>query len=181
MENKFLNNSIKAEESPKIGMRWYKFITYFWFPFGAVINVAVAVIFIPGFMEKIINSISVENIEIEMYLMNFLNVFDDLKAANLFYFFSCIVWAVYRIYISVSLHRFKRTAPRNVSILYILSAAFGIIYFILSLIIMKESIEINAEVVVSVIKNIVQTIASTVIWILIYNKYFNKRKHLFVN
>ena len=66
MNNEVLNSNIETEESKKIGMRWYKFITYFWFPFEAVMDVVVAALFIRGFMEKIINSISVENIEIEI-------------------------------------------------------------------------------------------------------------------
>lgn len=181
VNNEVLNSNIETEESKNIGMRWYKFITYFWFPFVAVINVLVAVVFIPGVIEKIINAISVENIELRMYLMNFLNVFNDLKAANLVYFFGCIVWAVYRIYISVSLYKFKKTASKHISALYILSGALSIAYFVLSLIIIRESIELNGEVVFLVIKNIVQTTASTVIWLLIYKKYFRNRKHLFIN
>ena len=181
MNNEVLNSNIETEESKKIGMRWYKFITYFWFPFEAVMDVVVAVLFIPGVIEKIINAISVENIEIRMYLLNFLNVFDDLKAANLICILGCIALAVYRIYISVSLHRFKRTAPKNVSILYILSGALNIIYFVISLIIMREAIDIDAEAVAVLIRNLVEPIASTLIWLLIYNKYFNKRKYLFIN
>ena len=181
VNNEVLNSNIETEESKKIGMRWYKFITYFWFPFEAVMDVVVAVLFIPGVIEKIINAISVENIEIRMYLLNFLNVFDDLKAANLICILGCIALAVYRIYISVSLHRFKRTAPKNVSILYILSGALNIIYFVISLIIMREAIDIDAEAVAVLIRNLVEPIASTLIWLLIYNKYFNKRKYLFIN
>ncbi len=178
MDNDFFYNSIENEN---IGMRWYKFITYFWLPCEAFFGSVCFVAFMPGVISKTINALTIENIEIRLYLMNFLNVFEKLTAANLICSLGCFALAAYRIYISVSLLNFKKSAPKHVLILYILSGALNIIYFAISLIIMRESIEFDAEVVAALTRNVVQTVGTTVIWVLIYNKYFNNRKHLFTN
>ncbi len=181
MDNEFLYNSIEFEESEKIGMRWYKFFTYFWLPCQALFGCVCFVAFMPGVLGKTIDAFTIENVEIKLYLMNFLNIFENLTAANLIISLGCCALAVYRIYISISLIKFKKSAPKHVSILYILSGALGIIYFVISLIIMRESIEFDAEVVAVLMRNVVQTAGETVILVLIYNKYFNNRKHLFIN
>lgn len=181
MNSEIYNNNIENVETKKYGMRWYKFITYFLFPFYALIGIIVSVVFMPGVIDKIIDIDSVSNIEIKLFLLDLFNLYDDLRIANLLCALGNVALAFYDIYISVSLHKFKKSAPKHVSVEYILSGALNIIYVVISLIIMRETVDFNAKIIITLIRNFAQTIGSTVIWVLIYNKYFNKRKHLFVN
>lgn len=182
--DKFCSNcgeNTVAAEKKKQGMLWYKFITYFFMPFSAFVDVVTGVLLLPNILNDLIDSIS--NTELRILIEDkfyFLN-FDAFKMLNTVYAFVLIAFAVYYIYISFSLVKFKKSAPKHIYIILVLSEIIIFAYYIAMLILMKDIIEFDAEAVTALINKVVTTIGSLVLWLLIYTKYFNKRKHLFVN
>lgn len=170
-----------TQEKKKQGMLWYKFITYFLMPFSAFADVVTAVLLLSNMLNNLFDSISNTElrflIEDKFYFLNF----DEFKMLNAVYAFVLIAFAVYYIYISFSLVKFKKSAPKHIYIILVLSEIIVFAYYIAMLILMKDIIEFDAEAITALINKVVTTIGSLVLWLLIYTKYFNKRKHLFLN
>lgn len=170
--------STETTEDMNLGMRWYKFTAYFRMPVYAFFDAVTGVLLLPNMLYKLIATIpNAEYIEPRLYFLNF----GSIKICNLIYALAMFAFAVYYVYISFSLIKFKKDAPKHVYISIISGQVIGLIYFAAMLILLESGIEFDTDAIMALVEKIISTIVTTLLWMLINTGYFNKRKHLFVN
>ncbi|MBQ2972790.1 MAG: hypothetical protein IJE19_00395 [Clostridia bacterium] len=165
----------------KLGMCFYKFVAYFQMPFGALIAAATGVLFLPDILNKLV--FSLQNAQYGFYHVGRLYFLTDnsAKPALIFYAVALFAMAIYCVYISFSLAKFKKDAPKHIYINLILEKIVIYIFMAVLLISQKDIVDISVESIMELVPRVVTDVMSVVLWLLIYSKYFNKRKHLFVN
>ena len=171
----------EADQEMKPGMRFYKFVTYFWMPFRALISVATGVLFFSDILNKLL--FSLQNAQYGFYHVGRLYFLTDksAKPALIFYAVALFAMAIYCVYISFSLAKFKKDAPKHIYINLISETLVAYIFMAVLLISQKGIVNINVESIMEFVPKVVTDVMSVILWLLIYSKYFNKRKHLFVN
>ncbi len=169
--------SVTEAESNALGMKWYGFQAYFIMPFSALVNSFIGILLIPGVLSKIVAFIP-DAKTIPMDIISIAFFLDSYREAHTILAFIEIALAIYYSYVSFAMIKYKKTAPMHIYISQVLSQALGLIYFIVMIILMRS---FDAEIMIDLAKNMVSKIVSIVFWITVYTKYYNKRKHLFVN
>ncbi len=170
-----------AAEVKKQGMKWHKVNAYFLLPYSAFLCTVVGVLLLPNVLNSLINSIP--NTELKFFILDkfYFFGFDIIELLNVVYGFVLMASAAYKIYVSFALIKFKRNAPKLLYINLILGEIVGFLYYIIALILMSGMIDFDAEVAIKLVEEVITTICSLVLWLLVYTKYYNNRKHLFVN
>lgn len=173
--------SSETIEEKKQGMLWYKFTAYFIMPVYAFFSAVTGVLLLPNVLYNLI--VTIPNLEIRLHIESMFRFlyYDSFEVPTTIYALAMFAFAVYYVYIAFSLIKFKKDAPKHVYISIISSQIIGLIYFAMMLILLRSSIEFDAESITGLIEEVVSTVITTALWMLVYTKYFNKRKHLFVN
>ena len=154
-----------------LSMKWFKYLIYFSLFATAIENCYNAVMYFIGLRYG-------ENSEL-MY-----KYFDELKTMDVIMGVVAIFMAIFNIYVRYQLADYCKNGPRLLLLMYVLSIACNILYYIKLASIVSESSpsrqwrqEFLASVDVSIIISVLGCVA-----LIIANKiYFDKRKHLFVN
>mgnify|MGYP003291198573 CR=1 FL=1 len=144
-------------------MKWYNFNVSFSLIAGAVINVINAIMTVCG-VEYMINDYDPE------FMYSF---YDGLLPFNIFYGLLLIGLAVFGIYVRKNLADFKKDAPRLLVYFRIATSAVSLIYSIGSRMIVSSSASMGS--------NLLGAVIGLAILLYCETKYFNNRKHLFVN
>ena len=145
--------------APVRGMKWFKFIIYFQLWVGMLANLVDAgKFFTGGFYEG--------NAELAYAY------YPALKPLDIVMGIFCLTLAVYAVVVQRSLAKFRAEGPKMYYILLGASIAVTLLYLLVGSIILGESVfSLDTGV------NLIVSVAM----ILINIRYFNNRKHLFVN
>ena len=162
-------NSFSASDpasSSALPMNWHKFLAYCGLWLGALANLITGI--------RIITGSQYEGYKSLVYY-----VIPDLKSLDTFYglaLFACVGLGCFTAY---SLLKFKKGAPKFLSILYIATGVSTLIYYIgLTSIISSISRDLDlSQISASAIGTLIGSIAALVINYI----YYKKRSHLFVN
>lgn len=174
---KFCSNcgeEIQNTEVKKQGMGWYKFNTYFKLPFNALIDVVVGVVFISSMPDELLSMLNPN------LTFTFLK-FESVITLNLVFGIVFILLALYDVYVMISMIKFKKNAPKLFHIDLVSGEVIGLIYYMAMLVLIRGMITWDAEIITEMATDIISSAVSVTLWLLINTKYFNNRKHLFVN
>lgn len=160
----------------KLGMKYYKYQACFLMPISVLLDVILGVLLISGNFYKLIGAISGDIIGSSTAILQ-----SELKWLDVAYGIFLIAVAFYRGYITYALIKFKSGAIRHLYIITVLTEVSTLVYLTASMIMMKGFIQFDAKTVSELIKEVVSAALSITFWVLVYNKYYGKRKHLFVN
>lgn len=175
------DESTEAVEVKAPGMKWHKFKAYFEMPLSAIVNLFVGVLLVPDVMNKLIDFIpDAERLYAIDGYTYFLN-FNSIKILNIVFAFISVALALYYAYVSFALIKYKKGATKHIYISLVLSETVGLIYSIAMLILMSIAFEFKAESIFELVKTLISRVVAVVFWTLIYMKYYDKRKHLFIN
>lgn len=164
----------QSEIKPKMG--WYAFLTYFNMPFSVICAVFVGIVCMPNVALNIVQSID----ESLMWDMIFLNG-TLFKTLFLVWGIFAFVMAAYDVYIIYSLVKYKKNTLKHLCVERILHFVFYIVFMVVLIIILKGELSPSGSALTAFIRNITSQIVSLVFWLWVNIKYFNNRKHLFVN
>lgn len=164
----------QSEIKPKMG--WYAFLTYLYMPFSAFCAVFAGVLFMPNVQLNILRSID----ETLMWEFIFL---DNTSIKILFFVYGTFMFtmAAYYVYIFNSLVKYKKKTLRHLCAERILHFIFYITYMFVLIILIKGNLSTNGSELIVFFRNITSQLISLIIWLAVNVKYFNNRKHLFVN
>ena len=146
-------------ETPQRGMKWFKFIIYFqlWASLLATLVMA----------EKFFTGAYYEGNADWVY-----SVYPTLKALDVCMGIFSVALCVYTVFVQRSLAKFRTKGPMMYYSLYAIDIGIALLYILIGSIIVGFSL-FSADIAVE--------LAPSVIMILINIRYFNNRKHLFVN
>ena len=144
--------------APDMPMKWYKFLIYFALWAGMVMNAVYGVQYLTGMIYE-------GNAE-WVYL-----VYPELQAYDMIYAVALLGLAVFGFITRKKLAEYRADAPQFLKILYIASAAVGLIYIVLL------STVVGGIDMTSAISSLI----TSVIMVVANHTYFEKRSHLFVN
>ncbi len=164
---------IQTIEVEKQGMGWYKFNTYFRLPLSMLIGVTVGVVFISGVLDELLSMLNPN-------LMFSFVTFEPVNKLNVIFGMVLILLEFYNLYVTTSMIKFKKNAPKLFYISLVFVEVINLIYCMALSFLLKDMIG-NAEAITYLVKEIVTTAVSITLWLLINTKYFGNRKHLFVN
>lgn len=180
MSNEIQNNCIENVEKPSVKMNWYRYITYVSLPVGVIADIILAVLLFPGVLGKFLLIIPEEARFVVAELVRIFNV-DSMKIINMVFAFVFILPACYYVYVMISMAKFKKNAPRKFYFIYVISTFLSTVYFIVFFAVLTDVFGFNSEATMKIISAIIRDVFKAVIMVAINIKYFNKRKHLFVN
>ena len=89
-----------------------------------------------------------------------------------------VALAIYYAYVSFAMIEYKKTAPVHIYISQVLSQVTGLIYFVVMMFVLKN---FETDMLLSLVRKMISSAVSVAFWITVYTKYYNNRKHLFVN
>ena len=160
-QEELTKNESETNEPKELGMKWFKFLIYFSLWAGALLNLVDGIIQITG------NIYLSEGINPDLVYKKFPN----LKSVDVFFGILFCIFAIFQIVVRFKLSKFSKLAPTMLHVMYILGGILSLIYgiIVVSMIGGNEFGQILGE------------IGGTVVITLMNIKYFNKRKHLFVN
>lgn len=148
---------------PQPEMKWYKFLIYFSFFAGAVLNL------ISGILNFVGGNYLIYGLDPETVY----STFDGLRILDIGYGIVYIAFVPFALYVRSALAGFKKDAP-NMFYIYTIAGSFiSVSYSLFSSIVMSGDIS-------ETIGQIVGNIAGQVLFIALNIIYFNKRKQLFV-
>lgn len=152
-----MNQSYNTE--PVRPMRWYKFLIYFAFFAGAVLNISTGFQYLTG-------TIYGETADL-VY-----EVFPSLKPLDALMGLACFALAVFNIVTRNSLAKFKANALTLMTAMYVSSMVINVVYSIIA----AGIIEIGVPV-----GEIIGTCLGSAIMLVINYVYLKNRKYMFVN
>lgn len=167
----------QSEIKPKMG--WYAFLTYFSIPFSAFCSFFVGVIHMPNVAFNVLSMVDVP------VKGDF--IFLDRTEFKIMFFIAGIIefaFAAYYVNIFYSLFKYKKKTLTHLCVQRILYFIFYIIYMAAWLVLMRDmsvSANIFGSTLTAFFRNIASQLTSTLFWLWVNIKYFNNRKHLFIN
>lgn len=171
----------RTEEVEAVGMKWHKFKAYFIMPLSAIVNLLVGVLLFPCVMNKLIELIPDSA---SLYATNgypLVLIFDSVKVVNTVFAFVSVTLAFYCAYVSFVLIKYKKGAIRHIYISLVISEVSGAIYSAAVLIVMNVAFGFRAESMLELAENLISLVVTVVFWLFVYTKYYEKRKHMFLN
>ncbi len=145
------------------GMGWYKFLINFWLIFMAVVLFIVSLPYLTG----LIRDDLLGNTAKEFYFY-----YPLLKGLDVTYGILQILVGVFAIVTRVYLAKFKKQGPNLFLIFIIVNCAIDFLFILFEAIILKDA---------ALISDLLFNIAWCLVVFFSFRKYFNNRKHLFVN
>lgn len=170
-----LNCGVNQSEI-KTEMGWYAFLTYFSMPFSAICATFAGIFFMPNVALNIIYRVNRSEI------LNF--IFLDRTEIKILLFVAGIIefaFAGYYVYITYSLAKYKKKSLKHLCLNRIVLFVFTVVFTAVLLILMRDNISTSGRELTSLISNFTSQLVSVIVWLWINIKYFNNRKHLFIN
>ena len=131
-------------DQPELSMKWHKFLVNFALWLGAAISIGVGI----------------------LWLTRLGSSYDEDKALVAVCAIAQIALGIYGVKVRFDLALFKKSGPRALFILYIVTAAVTVLFLALT----GETLANNVGQVIAPIG-----------WAFVNRQYYNKRDHLFVN
>lgn len=167
--------SVTEVELSSLGMKWYIFQAYFLMPFGALANSFVGISLFPGALIRVVNLLA-ETTAIPNDIISIALFINSHRAAHMIFAFTEIALSIYYAYVSFAMIEHKKTAPKHIYISLVLSQLMSLIYFVTIMI-----LDFETDMLLTLAKELISSVVSVGFWLFVYNKYYEKRKHLFVN
>ena len=169
LNEEYENNVIESEgqpleqNQPELGMKWFKFLIYFWLFFGALEDLAQSLVLFFNYEN--------EFLDFEYYF------YGNLRWLGILF---AVVWlaiAAYGIYIRFRLAKFRKGAPKQYIIYEIVNQAVFLIFSLAGEFAMGQS----DMMIASLVGGIIGSVLGGFVYIYPNIIYFKKRDHLFVN
>ena len=160
-DNSESNEILGEQNANAIGMKWFKFIIYFALWAGALLNIVNGIRQITGNI-YLSEGVSPETIY---------EAFPNLKGADVLLGLISCALGIFQIATRFSLAHYKTYAPTMLHVSYVFVIIFDVI----------SSIVVSSITGIETFSTIVASLIGTIICLVINVKYFNNRKHLFIN
>ncbi len=169
--------SITEVELSSLGMKWYGFQAYFIMPFSALVNSFIGISLFPGVLSRVINLLG-GTTAIPSDIISIALSINSHRAAHMIFAFIEIALSIYYAYVSFAMIERKKRAPKHIYISLVLGQVMSLIYFVTMMILLKS---FETDMLLTLVKELISSVVSVGFWLFVYNKYYEKRNHLFVN
>ncbi len=172
LNEEYKNNVVGSGEQPleqvqpELGMKWFKFLIYFWLFFGAFEDFAQSLVLFFNYKNELI--------DFEYYF------YGNLRWLGILF---AVVWlaiAAYGIYIRFRLARFRKGAPKQYIIYEIINKVVLLVFSFAGELAMCQEMMI-ATLISILIGVIIGSVLGGLVYIYLNVIYFRKRDHLFVS
>ncbi len=153
-------------------MGWHKFLIYFALWAGAIVNIIQAIVTFSGYryMETTAYGGTINVTEL------YYSYFDGLQAVDMIFYLILAGISVYQIITRFSLAGYKASAPKKLTMIYVMVAVWNVLYIICFLM----CVDTKYLDVPQLLGTVIGSLIGSVVMIFINRAYYKKRSHLFV-